>query len=111
MMRADVGSGGRLIAALLLLLSGCDHASPDGAAQAAAKDAPPLSREVVLSGLHLPWDLAFTPDGAMLFTEKCRGLSVRRADGSVQLLFGSAGAAVPAATARRSACPGRARCA
>jgi len=56
--------------------------------------APSLSRTVVLKNLERPWDLAFTPDGAMLFTEKCRGLSVRRADASVQHLFGTKGAAL-----------------
>jgi glucose/arabinose dehydrogenase len=50
----------------------------------------------VLQGLSNPWDIAFTPDGAMLFTEKCRGLSVRRADGTVARLFGTTGAAVVA---------------
>ncbi len=39
----------------------------------------------------MPWDLAFAPDGAMLFTERSRGLSVRRADGSVARLFGGVG--------------------
>lgn len=55
-----------------------------------------LSRSVLMSGLSNPWDLAFTPDGAMLFTEKCRGLSVRRANGTVQRLFGTKGSAVVA---------------
>jgi glucose/arabinose dehydrogenase len=63
----------------------------------ASRDAvPTLTRTVVLDGLDGPWDLAFTPDGALLFTEKCRGLSVRRADGSRHHLFGRDGAAVAA---------------
>lgn len=57
---------------------------------------PGLTRTVLMSGLSNPWDLAFTPDGAMLFTEKCRGLSVRRANGTVQRLFGTKGSAVVA---------------
>ncbi len=40
--------------------------------------APSLSVSTVLSGLHRPWDLAFTPGGGMLFTEK-GGASPRRA--------------------------------
>ena len=55
-----------------------------------------LTRTVVMSGLSDPWDLAFAPDGAMLFTEKCRGLSVRTPDGAVRLLFGAAGAVLAA---------------
>ncbi len=38
-----------------------------------------------MSGLNNPWDLAFAPDGAMLFTEKCRGLSERGQDGLLGL--------------------------
>lgn len=57
---------------------------------------PQLARTVLLSELKSPWDLAFTPDGAMLFTEKCRGLSVRQAKGKVHRLFGAAGSAVVA---------------
>ena len=62
----------------------------------AAGNHPRLVRTVLLAGLDAPWDLAFTPDGAMLFTEKCRGLSVRRADGTIRHLFGIAGFAVEA---------------
>jgi aldose sugar dehydrogenase len=72
---------------------GLSSAVPDGHS-ASRGDAPTLTRTVVLDGLDDPWDLAFTPDGALLFTEKCRGLSVRRADGSRHHLFGRAGAAV-----------------
>ena len=34
------------------------------------------------------WDMAFLPDGAMFFTERCGGLSVRLASGSVVPLLG-----------------------
>jgi glucose/arabinose dehydrogenase len=67
-----------------------------GVHSASQDDAPTLTRTVVLDGLEAPWDLAFTPDGALLVTEKCRGLSVRRADGTLHHLFGRAGAAVTA---------------
>jgi glucose/arabinose dehydrogenase len=46
-----------------------------------------VERTVLLEGLRNPWDLAFTPDGALLYTERGRGLSVRRADGSTALLY------------------------
>ena len=49
-----------------------------------------------MSGLQSPWDLAFAPDGAMAFTEKCRGLSVRDMNGTTRRLFGTSGAAVVA---------------
>ena len=57
---------------------------------------PTLSRTTVLSGLGSPWDIAFTADGTMLFTEKCRGLSVRFADGTISRVFGSAGSSLVA---------------
>ena len=58
---------------------------------------PTLSRSVVLSGLSGPWDIAFTAEGAMLYTEKCRGLSVRLPDGAITRPFGTAGASLVAA--------------
>ena len=70
------------------VVPGVHSASRDGA--------PTLARTVVLDGLEDPWDVAFTPDDALLVTEKCRGLSVRRPDGSLHYLFGHDGAAVAA---------------
>ncbi len=49
-----------------------------------------------MSGLANPWDVAVTANGTLYFTEKCKGLSVRRADGSVTHLFGTTGASVVA---------------
>jgi glucose/arabinose dehydrogenase len=40
-----------------------------------------------MTGLQTPWDMVFTPDGAMLYTERGRGLSVRRANGTTASLF------------------------
>ena len=62
-----------------------------------ASDTPVLTRTVVLQGLSNPWDIAIAPNGAMFFTEKCRGLSVRHADGSITRLFGTSGSALVAA--------------
>lgn len=47
-----------------------------------------LQSEVVIDGLDNPWDMAFLADGTMFFTEKCKGLSVRLPDGSVNGLYG-----------------------
>ena len=49
-----------------------------------------------MTGLQNPWDIAFTPDGAMLYTEKCRGLSARFANGTTVRLFGTAGSSLVA---------------
>jgi len=59
-----------------------------------AASTPVLSRTVVLQGLSEPWDIAFASDGAMFFTEKCRGISVRRPDGTITRLFGTTGSAL-----------------
>ena len=57
---------------------------------------PQITRTVVMSGLSSPWDLAFTSDNAMFFTERCRGLSVRLSNGTVQRLFGTTGSSLVA---------------
>src|SRR5262249_22906116 len=61
-----------------------------GVHSASQDAAPTLTRTVVLDGLDAPWDVAFTPDGALLFTEKCRAPSARHH------LFGRDGAALAA---------------
>lgn len=71
-------------------------ASPPKPSGSMTKNAPALTRTVVLENLRDPWDMAFFPDGTMLFTEKCRGLSVRRSDGQVGRLFGSEGSSLEA---------------
>ncbi|MDA8126317.1 MAG: PQQ-dependent sugar dehydrogenase [Deltaproteobacteria bacterium] len=83
-----------------LLLAGIAFAAPAAALSAPASretnPALPVTRTVWMDGLDNPWDLAFGPDGALFFTERCRGLSVRRADGTLRRLFGTTGAALAA---------------
>ena len=43
---------------------------------------PKLLVSVLFAGLNIPWDLAFTPDGAMLFTQRAGGLIARLANGA-----------------------------
>jgi aldose sugar dehydrogenase len=84
--------------ALIAVPGGCNGKQENDQQEtmATSDGVPVLTRTVLMSGLDSPWDLAFTPDGAMLFSEKCRGLSVRRADGTVVRLFGTSGSAVMA---------------
>jgi len=70
----------------LLLITGL---VPAAQAQPAAGLTPTFQVATVTSGLRGPWDIAFAPGGAMFFTEKCHGLSVRQADGRVLRLFGN----------------------
>jgi glucose/arabinose dehydrogenase len=67
---------------------------PPKSAAAPSTETPRLTQTVVMSGLQNPWDIAFTPDGVMLFTEKCRGVSARLADGKTVRLFGTSGSAL-----------------
>src|SRR5687767_5641878 len=91
---------------LALLIVACGSSAGDSSAPGTdpnapgtgepATDTPALTRTVVLQGLNNPWDVAVTSDGTMFFTEKCRGLSVRRTDGAVTRLFGTTGSALVA---------------
>ena len=49
---------------------------------------PDISAMSVMNGLENPWDMAFTNDGDMFVTEKCKGLSVKTSSGSVHALAG-----------------------
>lgn len=87
----------RLFVAICALAAcGGSDAAPPATVPEQGTFVPSLTRNVIQSGLSSPWDVAFLPDSSMLFTEKCRGLSVRRRDGSVTRLFGTAGSAVEA---------------
>ncbi|MEX5295948.1 PQQ-dependent sugar dehydrogenase [Kocuria sp. CPCC 205268] len=64
----------RTLSVLALLLSGC---APDGGGTMATgerlgapPDAPALDVEVVVDGLELAWDVARTPEGTVLVTER-----------------------------------------
>jgi aldose sugar dehydrogenase len=70
--------------------------------------APTLSHTAVLTKLESPWDMAFLPNGAMFFTEKCHGLSVRQAGGSVVKLLGMKDAKGYASSANDLFCEGQA---
>jgi aldose sugar dehydrogenase len=90
------------LSALMLAASSCaasDPAQPpttNPPGNPPANNTPVLTRTVVMQGLSEPWDMAFASDGSMFFTEKCRGLSVRRPDGTVTRLFGTSGSVLVA---------------
>lgn len=64
------------------------HAHADGHE---GMNVPTIKSSVLVSGLESPWDMAFLPDGTMFFTEKCKGLSVRTKNGTVNALYGMKG--------------------
>src|SRR5687768_757508 len=94
--RTRYGLTACIIAGVLLLGSVAVIAAtaPPVSASGESAEAPKLTRTVVMTGLQEPWDIAFTPDGVMLFTEKCRGVSARLADGKTVRLFGTSGSAL-----------------
>src|SRR4051794_12195873 len=47
---------------------------------------PSLTVQPVLTGLNIPWDLTFAPDGTMLVTERGGGITIRRPDGTIRKL-------------------------
>lgn len=85
--------------ALAVLSCSNSDDSPSGNATAESPhstEAPNLNRTDFMTGLSGPWDLAFLPDGTLFFSEKCKGLSVRKTDGSLVHLFGTTGASLVA---------------
>ena len=77
-----------LCAALLAVLA----SSLIGAlAPHAHAEGPELSVETVVTGLTVPWGIAFAPDGTMLFTERHGVLSARLTDGTVQTVSADMG--------------------
>ncbi len=58
--------------------------APAGAESQDLSVVPQLEVEVVADNLSIPWDLAVTPDGTVLFTERRGRLKVVRRDGTVQ---------------------------
>lgn len=70
-----------------LVASRAGLASAVFTANATAIGVPTLERTVVLGGLQNPWDLAFTPENAMLFTERAGRLRVRLSSGVTRLLY------------------------
>ena len=53
---------------------------------AAAEASQPLTVRTIVSDLTIPWDIAFTPDGTMLFTERGGSLHARFPDGRLQTI-------------------------
>ena len=69
---------------------------------------PKIGSMVVMSGLENPWDMAFTADGSMFYTEKCKGLSVKTASGKVNALYGMKGSKGYASSGNDLFCSGQA---
>lgn len=79
-----------------------------GTGSALAQEAPTLTSTTVLTGRDVLWDMAFLPDGTMFFTERCKGLSVRLPNGTVNALLGMKDSKGYAETAADLFCSGQA---
>jgi glucose/arabinose dehydrogenase len=80
---------------IALLLAACGGGSGDPGVTPPATDTPALTRTVLFQATA-PWDIAVAANGAIFFTERCRGLSVRQPGGTTTRLFGTAGSALVA---------------
>jgi glucose/arabinose dehydrogenase len=81
-----------IVAALLSLNCGGGTGDPPPP----STETPTLTRTVVVPSRSNLWDVAVAADGAIFFTEKCLGLSVRQTNGTVTRLFGTSGSALVA---------------
>ena len=97
-----------LLATLPLALAACATPSAVTTMAGAQPMAPGLTHVAVLTKLENPWDMAFLPNGTMFFTEKCHGLSVRQASGTVVKLLGMKDAKGYASSANDLFCEGQA---
>lgn len=75
-----------LVASALVPASGA-AARPAAATMAAAAALPELEVSPLVSGLDIPWDVAFTPDRTMLYTQRAGKLVARLPDGASRTLF------------------------
>ena len=62
---------------------------PASAAAPSAAALPPITVTPVVSGLAIPWDVAFLPDGTMLYDQRAGGFSIRTTTGTVRNLTAS----------------------
>ena len=92
--RRDI-SHPRSVLALAFMTAACGAGS-EPVITPPVTDTPVLTRTVVIPGLQAPWDVAVAADGAIFFTEKCRGLSVRQTSGTITRLFGTSGSSLVA---------------
>ncbi|MFA5882585.1 MAG: PQQ-dependent sugar dehydrogenase [Acidimicrobiia bacterium] len=77
-----------LVAALGVVAAACEPPPPPPPPPA---QPPALNVETYVAGRSIPWDLAFTPDGTLLFTERAAAeIRVVRPDRSVDELAGGA---------------------
>lgn len=75
---------------------------------AGGMDVPMIKITPVLEGLESPWDMNVRSDGTMFYTEKCKGLSMRSADGTVTNIYGMNGSSGYASAGADLFCEGQA---
>ena len=72
-----------ILAAVLTILAIAPERA-DARSVAVSNGGPDIDVDVLVDGLSVPWDLDFTPDETMLFTQRSGILSARLTDGTVQ---------------------------
>jgi len=76
-----------IFASALILIGVVPNALADGHGK--GMNVPFIETTEFMTGLESPWDMAFLPDGTMFYTEKCKGLSVRKSSGDLHALYGA----------------------
>ena len=74
-----------ILAAVLAILAIAPERA-DARSVAVSNGGPDIDVDVLVDGLSVPWDLDFTPDETMLFTQRSGILSARLTDGTVQIV-------------------------
>jgi glucose/arabinose dehydrogenase len=84
MARFLLRGGGTALLICALLAAALTTAQPAPAGAIGGAISPSLHVRVLADGLTLPWDLAHTPDGVLVFTERPGRLNARMADGKIR---------------------------
>lgn len=75
-----------LIGVAVAALAGSLVSATSASAAPAAAARPTFTITTIVTGLSIPWDVAQTPDGTLIFDQRAGGLSVRRTNGTVATL-------------------------
>ncbi len=59
-----------------------DNGTPSVSTRSESETVPELKVRTVVSGLTIPWDIAFAPDGTMLYTQRSGVFTAKLADGT-----------------------------
>lgn len=83
-LRRPLAGAAAAVMGLVLVGPAAVSAAPAGSTAPAAAAQPALAVTSVVTGLAIPWDVVFLPDGTMLFDQRAGGFSIRTTSGTVR---------------------------